>query len=309
MKILKPKFWEKNNNLISLLLLPVSFFVQLLIIIKKKLTSEHSFKIPVICIGNIYLGGTGKTPLSVLIVKELRKHNKKPAIIKKYYSEHVDEHNLINNSLDCLFLDKQRFKAINNAQKKQYDMAILDDGFQDYSIKKNLNILCFNSNQLIGNGMTLPAGPLRESINAIKKTQIVLINGNKNESFEDKILSISNKVKIFYSKYLPENIEEFKNKNLFAFAGIGNPSNFFKLLADNKLNVHTKLAFPDHYKFSKSEIQKMIDESFKNNLELVTTEKDYFRIKDYGFKHIKFLRIKLEILEKDKLINQILNHS
>ena len=307
MKILKPKFWEKNNNLISLLLLPVSFFLQLLIIIKKKLTSEHSFKIPVICIGNIYLGGTGKTPLSVLIAKELKKHNKKPAIIKKYYSEHIDEHNLINNSLDCLFLNKQRSKAINIAEKEQYDVAILDDGFQDYSIKKNLNILCFNSNQLIGNGMTLPAGPLRESINAIKKTQIVLINGNKNELFEKKILSVSNKVKIFYSKYIPTNIEEFKNKKLFAFAGIGNPNNFFKLLTENNLSVHKKVSFPDHYEFSKSEIQKMIDESLKNNFQLITTEKDYFRIRNYGFKNIKFLKITLEILEKDKLINQILN--
>ena len=309
MKILKPKFWEEKNNPISLLLLPISFFLQLLIIIKKKLTFKHSFKIPVICIGNIYIGGTGKTPLSIMIAQELIKHKKKPAIIKKYYSEHIDEHNLINNSLNCLFLDKQRSKAINNAEKKQHDIAILDDGFQDYSIEKNLNILCFNSNQLVGNGMTLPSGPLRENINAIKKAQIVLINGNKDKLFEEKILSISNKVKIFYSKYLPENIEEFKNKNLFAFAGIGNPRNFFKLLADNNLNVHTKLAFPDHYKFSKSEIQRMIDESFKNNLELVTTEKDYFRIKHYGFKHIKFLKIKLEILEKDKLINQILNYS
>ena len=307
MKILKPKFWEKNNNLISLFLLPVSFFLQLLIIIKKKLTSEHSFKIPVICIGNIYLGGTGKTPLSVLIAKELKKHNKKPAIIKKYYSEHIDEHNLINNSLDCLFLNKQRSKAINIAEKEQYDVAILDDGFQDYSIKKNLNILCFNSNQLIGNGMTLPSGPLRESINAIKKTQIVLINGNKNELFEKKILSVSNKVKIFYSKYIPTNIEEFKNKKLFAFAGIGNPNNFFKLLTENNLSVHKKVSFPDHYEFSKSEIQKMIDESLKNNFQLITTEKDYFRIRNYGFKNIKFLKITLEILEKDKLINQILN--
>ena len=309
MKILKPKFWEKNNNLISLLLLPISFFLQLLIIIKKKLTFEHSFKIPVICIGNIYLGGTGKTPLTIFIAKELKKHNKKPAIIKKYYSEHIDEHNLIDSSLDCLFLNNQRSKAINIAKKEQYDVAILDDGFQDYSIKKNLNILCFNSNQLIGNGLTLPAGPLRENMNAIKRTQIVLINGSKNELFEEKILSISNKVKIFYSKYLPENIEEFKNKNLFAFAGIGNPSNFFKLLGDNNLNVQTKLAFPDHYKFSKSEIKKIVDESFKNNLELITTEKDYFRIKHYGFKNIKFLKIKLEILEKDKLINQILSYT
>ena len=158
-------------------------------------------------------------------------------------------------------LDKQRSKAIISAEKKEYNLAILDDGFQDYSIKKNLNILCFNSNQFIGNGMTLPSGPLRESLSAFKRTQIVLINGNKNVPFEDKILSTSNKVKIFYSKYLPENIEEFRKKNLFAFAGIGNPSNFFKLLSDNNLNVHTKLSFPDHYKFSKSEIQKMVDEA------------------------------------------------
>ena len=97
------------------------------------------------------------------------------------------------------------------------------------------------------------------------------------------------------------------NKNLFAFAGIGNPKNFFKLLIDNKLNIQKKLEFPDHYKFSKSEIERMSEESIKNNLQLITTEKDYFRIKDLGFNNIKFLRIKLKIFEKDKFINQILD--
>ena len=63
---------------------------------------------------------------------------------------------------------------------------ILDDGFQDHSIKKDLNILCFNSRQLIGNGMTLPSGPLRESINSVKGSQIIIINGDKNENFEKK---------------------------------------------------------------------------------------------------------------------------
>ena len=309
MKVFKPKFWEKNNSLISLLLLPISSFLQILIKIKKRLTIEQSFRIPVICIGNIYLGGTGKTPLSILITQELKKHSKKPALIKKYYSEHADEHNLIKNSVDCLFLDKQRSKALSNAEEKQHDIAILDDGFQDSSIKKDLNILCFSSNQLIGNGMTLPSGPLRENMNAIKKAQIVIINGNKNELFEKKILNISNKVKIFYSKYLPINIKEFKDKKLYAFAGIGNPKNFFNLLIENKLNIQKKIAFPDHYRFSKSEIKRMIDDSLKNNFELVTTEKDYFRIKDYGFKNIKFLKVKLEILERDKFINQILNYS
>jgi tetraacyldisaccharide 4'-kinase len=156
--------------------------------------------------------------------------------------------------------------------------------------------------------MTIPSGPLRESLSAIKKAQIIIINGNKNKLFENRILDISNKIKIFYSKYIPTNVKEFKNKKLFAFAGIGNPNNFFKLLTENKLNLKKKVSFPDHYQFIKIDIQKIIAESKKKKLDIITTEKDYFRIKDYGFKNIKFLKIKLEILEKDKLINQILNY-
>lgn len=308
MKILKPKFWEKKTSLIALLLLPISFFLQILNIIIKKVSFKQSFKIPTICVGNIYIGGTGKTPLCILVAQELRKLGKNPAIIKKYYTEHEDEHNLIKDKYESLFLDRNRANAIINAEKKQHDIAILDDGFQDHSIKKNLNILCFNSRQLIGNGMTLPSGPLRENLNALKRAKLILINGNKNEVFEKKIQKISNKVKIFYSSYLPINVDEFKEKKLFAFAGIGNPNNFFELLSKNNLVVQKKLTFPDHYQFSKSEIQKMIDESLEYNLELITTEKDYFRISEHGFKNIKYLKIKLEILEKDKLINEILNH-
>ncbi len=308
MKILKPKFWEKKTSLIALLLLPISFFLQILNIIIKKVSFKQSFKIPTICVGNIYIGGTGKTPLCILIAQELRKLGKNPAIIKKYYTEHEDEHNLIKDKYGSLFLDRNRANAIINAEKKQHDIAILDDGFQDHSIKKNLNILCFNSRQLIGNGMTLPSGPLRENLNNLKRAKLILINGNKNEVFEKKIQKISNKVKVFYSSYLPINVDEFKEKKLFAFAGIGNPNNFFELLSKNNLVVQKKLTFPDHYQFSKSEIQKIIDESLEHNLELITTEKDYFRISEHGFKNIKYLKIKLEILEKDKLINEILNH-
>ena len=308
MKILKPKFWEKKTSLIALLLLPISFFLQILNIIIKKVSFKQSFKIPTICVGNIYIGGTGKTPLCILIAQELRKLGKNPAIIKKYYTEHEDEHNLIKDKYGSLFLDRNRANAIINAEKKQHDIAILDDGFQDHSIKKNLNILCFNSRQLIGNGMTLPSGPLRENLNNLKRAKLILINGNKNEVFEKKIQKISNKVKVFYSSYLPINVDEFKEKKLFAFAGIGNPNNFFELLSKNNLVVQKKLTFPDHYQFSKSEIQKMIDESLEYNLELITTEKDYFRISEHGFKNIKYLKIKLEIFEKDKLINEILNH-
>ena len=87
MRIIKPKFWSKKYNLISILLLPISFFLQLLIKLKESLTVQQNFAIPIICVGNIYLGGTGKTPLSILITQELLRLGKKPALIKKYYPE------------------------------------------------------------------------------------------------------------------------------------------------------------------------------------------------------------------------------
>tara|TARA_Y100000996_G_scaffold343505_1_gene281151 strand:+ start:337 stop:1266 length:930 start_codon:yes stop_codon:yes gene_type:complete len=308
MNIKKPKYWRKKNSFLSLLLFPIAILIQLLNKIKNKLSSNQSFNIPVICVGNIFIGGTGKTPLTIMITKELIEKGKKPAIIRKFYSDHLDEHRLIKNNVNCLFLNKKRNIAIKDAEKAKYDVAILDDGFQDHSIKKNLNILCFNSNQLIGNGMTIPSGPLRENINSVKRAQIIIINGQFDNQFEKKILKISDRIKIFYSRYIPKEIEKFKNKKLFAFAGIGNPENFFNLLIKNNLNVQKKVAFPDHYEFKKSEIQKMIDESKKNYLKLVTTEKDYLRIKDYGFKDVEVIKVELEVVEKKIFLNEILNY-
>ena len=305
MKLYKPKFWSKKYSLFSILLFPISFVLQILISIKNRLMTARNFNIPVICVGNIYLGGTGKTPLSILIAEELIKQQKKPSIIKKYYPKHKDEHDLINQKVNCLFLAKNRYQAIKNAEKNKCDVAILDDGFQDYSIKKDISILCFNERQLIGNGMTLPSGPLRENISGIKRADIVIINGDRNILFEKKIHNISKNIDIYYSKYVPVNINKFKNKKLFAFAGIGNPENFFDLLVKNNLNLKKKISFPDHHHFNKKELQVIVNESLKKNLELITTEKDYIRIKNMGIKNIGYLELKLEITKKNNLIKKI----
>ena len=126
--------------------------------LKKKLTKINHFKIPVICIGNIYVGGTGKTPSSILLAKELVNLGKKPVILRKHYNNHDDEYNLIKNNFKNLIVSKNRVVAMKEAEKSNFDTAILDDGFQDFSIKKDLNIICFNSNQLIGNGFVIPSG-------------------------------------------------------------------------------------------------------------------------------------------------------
>jgi len=308
MKFLKPKFWESKNNIPVILLRPISFLFHLITILRKSFVSAKKFKIPIICVGNIYVGGTGKTPIAIMIANNLKTNKKNPVIIKKYYKNHKDEHRIINEMTNCLILDKNRVQAIKKAERKNFDIAILDDGFQDYTIKKNLNIICFNDKQLIGNGLVFPAGPLREDLSALRRAQIVIINGIKNKSFEEKILNISKDIKIFYTKYFPTNIEQFKNKKLFAFAGIGNPNNFFELLSEYNLNVQKKIAFPDHYAFNEKEIKEMTEEANKNNFELITTEKDFYRIKDIGFNKLKYLKIDIEVKGKNNLMSEILSH-
>ena len=226
--------------------------------------------------------------------------------MRKYYKNHVDEHLLIKEYYNELIIDRDRINAIYNAERQGFEYVILDDGFQDYRIKKNVNILCFNENQLIGNGMIFPSGPLRDEITSLKDAHVVLINGNKNIAFENKILKINREIKIFYSKYQPLNLEKFKNKNLLALAGIANPQNFFSLLKDNNLKVEKELVFPDHYEFKKSEIDNIIDIANKHSLEIIMTEKDYFKVKKFNIHSINYLKVNLVIQEKEKFINRIL---
>jgi len=306
MKIFKPKFWQKKNSLVSILLLPLSILAQYLIIIKKNLKRKKFFSIPIICVGNIYVGGTGKTPLCIELANIFKKINKKTCIIKKYYSAHEDEFKLIESKKIKLFKSSSRVLSIKKAERDKYECVILDDGFQDSSVNKDLNIICFNEKQLAGNEMTLPSGPLREPLSSLKDSQIIVINGNTNEVFERKIKSISSDINIYYSYYLPVNLNEFTNHNLLAFAGIGNPDNFFDLLEKYNLRVVKKVSFPDHYNYSIKELNNLVDFSIENNLKIVTTEKDFFRIKHYNIPQIQCLDVKLEIKNKDKFMKEVI---
>jgi len=301
MKIYKPFFWTKPRSFITLILLPITFLVFIFILLKKIINKAEKFNIPVVCIGNIYMGGTGKTPLSLLLAEELRILGKKSVIIKKFYKDHKDEHLLIKKRGIPLILEKSRANSLKLAEK-EFDIAILDDGFQDYKIIKDLNILCFHSKQLIGNGYIFPSGPLRERLSAVRRAQIVVINGEKNLIFENKLKKINSKINIFYSKYKLVNQEDFKNKNILAFAGIGNPENFFNLLIESGLNIKKTIPFPDHYDFNKKEILEIIEKAKKQNYTILTTEKDFLRIKNFNFSEIYSCNIILEITKKSELI-------
>ena len=307
MNLIKPSFWDKKIGFLSLALYPITLIYILIIFLKKKFSKIHKFKVPIICVGNIYLGGTGKTPTSILLAKELSIIGKKVTIIRKYYEDHEDEYNLIKNSFNNLIIKKNRIDGLREAELLGANVAIMDDGLQDYRIKKDLKIVCFNTGQFIGNGLILPSGPLRESLSALEDANIAIINGDKNEVFEKKLFDINEKLEIFYSKYKPMNLHEFKGKKLFAIAGIGNPENFFRLIEDNNLKIFKKLIFPDHYKLSNDQIKKIVVDAQMNDYQIIMTEKDFFKINTFTSSKINYLKVSLIIENQEKLISLIKN--
>ena len=300
MKLIKPKFW-KTKNFISLILYPLSA-VTLLINFLKKFSIRKTFEIKTICIGNIFIGGTGKTSLAIEINELLRKKFR-TVFIKKDYKNQIDEINLLNNK-GKIISSSNREDALLAASKKKYQVAILDDGLQQKNINYNLRIACFNSEYGLGNEFTLPAGPLRENLSVIKNYDLIFLNGEKNnKKILSKFKSINKDLKIFEGKYKPLNLKKFNlKKKYLMFCGIGNPHEFEQTLIKYKFNVSKKIIFPDHHKFSNIDLKKLNYYASKDNLTLITTEKDFFRLNKAQRKNIKFLKIKLEIKDKKNLI-------
>ncbi len=296
MKLIKPHFW-KTKNYISFTLYPLSV-IAYLINITKKLSIKENFEIKTICIGNIFLGGTGKTSLAIE-VNELLKKKFKTVFIKKDYENQFDEINLLNNKGNIIS-SNHRESALLSAVKKKYQVAILDDGLQQKNINYDLKIVCFNSENALGNEYMLPAGPLRESINEINNYDCIFLNGEKkNTKLLSKLKSINKDIKIFEGKYRPLNLKKFNlKKKYLMFCGIGNPHEFEKTLIKYKFNICEKIIYPDHHKLTKTELKKLKDKAINENFVLITTEKDFFRLNKIERKDIKFLKINLEIKDK-----------
>ena len=306
MKFKKPKFWDyKKPNIISYLLLPIAVLVKIAKFIKNITIKKKKFQsIKTICIGNIYLGGTGKTSLSLKINKIL-KDKIKSCFVKKYYSNQIDEQKILEKN-GKLFKSKNRSESIKQAINEGFKVAIFDDGLQDPSINYDYNIVCFNINNWIGNGQTIPSGPLRENIINLKKYKNVFLNGNKEniENIKKYIQEIDPNINIYQGEYIPLNIDEFDKKNKYlVFSGIGNHKTFVSMLKINDINVVKDIEFPDHYKYSTKEIDNIISISKKLDCKIITTEKDYMRLNNNN--EINYIKSELEIINEETFLNNI----
>ena len=304
----KPLFWDsKKQGIFSTILFPFTILTNinnfLLSISNKKINN----KIFSICVGNIYVGGTGKTPLAIKLYQILNKNHKGVVVGKKFYSSHNDEINLLKKKVHTL-IENKRSLIIQEAIKKNKKIIIFDDGLQDKALKYDLNFVCFDTLNWIGNGNLIPAGPLREKINSLKKFDAVFLKNisKPNNKIVRIIKKINPKIKIFNTRYKILNFNNFSLKDKYLiFSGIGNPDSFFEILKINKFLIKDQFIFPDHYSYKEKDFLNIIERSKELNTKIITTEKDFIKIPKRYQKKIKCLKVDLEIDNKKKLINFI----
>ena len=299
MKLKKPKFWNKGkSSILPYILLPLSILLQILNSANKLISKKKSYQnIKTICVGNIYVGGTGKTSLSMKLYEIFSKKNIKTCFIKKDYSNQKDEQKILDNK-GKLFKSKKRAQSLQEAIYKNYEIAIFDDGLQDHSINYDLTFVCFNNLNWIGNGFTIPSGPLRESFKTIKDHKNIFVTGNLTnlESIKKEILKINPQSNILTAIYVPLNLHEFDKKEKYlVFSGIGNHESFVSMLKSNGLNIIKDLEFPDHYNYSDQIIYDITSQAKKLNCKILTTEKDFLRLKGNNSNEIKFIKSELKI--------------
>ena len=303
----KPKFWDfKKPNFFAYLLYPFTIFVKINNIISNFIPKKKFTEIRTICVGNLYIGGTGKTPTSLFLYNLLKKYNINLVTAKKFYKNQIDEQKFLQENSNFISFTNRK-EIVKKAIEMKFDMIIFDDGLQEKWINYDIKFACFDSEKWIGNGHLIPSGPLRENMNALKNYHgifLKIVNEEKNLDYiYNKIKDINPNIEIFESNIEIKNISKFNiDKNYIIFSGIGNPDSFKKLLLKNKFKIIEEITFPDHYNYRDKDISKIINKANSHNAEIITTEKDFNRIPQNFREKISFLEINIKIKDENKLI-------
>ncbi|MDR2685976.1 MAG: tetraacyldisaccharide 4'-kinase [Rickettsiales bacterium] len=293
---MKTPKWFMKRNWIAKALLSVSWLYLIVskIVYKTRLFRAKSAKKPVICIGNILAGGVGKTP----IVMEVAGRLKNSAVLTRGYGgkktgrvlpidtarEVGDEARMMAEHFD-VFVGAKR--QDNLPLMETYDYIIMDDGFQNPIVKKDVSILVFDGVVGIGNGFVLPAGPLRETLRSgLKRADAAIIIGEDETGLRDKI-----SIPVFSAERVFEPAEF--GKKIVAFSGLGYPEKFFASLEELSERAIKRLPFPDHHNWTKRELKKI----FAMPGEIWTTEKDAARLPGWALEKVKILKMKAVIEE------------
>ena len=288
-----PKFWyNKGDTIYSSVLYPFSLLFRIGTKLRNVFSVEKPSQIPTICVGNIVVGGAGKTPVSMKICKMLTDAGYKPHFISKGYASTIKESTLVEpwhspisvgdeslllSEIASTWIGVNRTKSSHLAKKNGADCLIMDDGFQNPTIGKDFSIVVVDGEQEFGNKRVMPSGPLRESIHrGLSRTNVIVVIGEINDALKKLIPST---IPVFKAKFeIKKDNEIYKGKNVIAFAGIAYPNKFFITLEAQGARVIESVSYPDHYIYNENDLLSLAEIANKTKSILVTTRKDFVRI-------------------------------
>lgn len=290
----------------------------------------YQAKCKVISVGNITWGGTGKTPLVELISRCLKEAGHRPAILSRGY-RHADEPRMLSGNLAGIpvIIDKNRVRAaIRAVSEYEADVVILDDGFQQWRIKKDLEIVTIDAKNPFGNRCLLPAGILRQGLSALKRADVFLLTkvdmAQGIEDLKDSLSRLNPRAEIFESVHQPVGfynfskeeerlgVDSFRGKSVALFSGIADPDSFEDLIRSLGIDIGSSFRFRDHHIYTQNDLEEIMRDAKKKNINIViTTEKDAarllgLRLKTYNLQ-LFILRICLKIIaNEEKFLNRLL---
>ena len=307
-------FWTKKNA-VSYGLLPLGLVYGAVSKLNIFLRSRKAYKSSscVISIGNINVGGTGKTPLTIALAEHLHSQGHKVAIVGHAYKASIEMSEVVDNSFNVeqigdeasqmlkmlpkqvmLIVGKNRLDSVKLAEERGADVILLDDGYTATYITRHVNIVVVDGKVQLGNQFVMPAGPLREPISGLNRSDcLVVINRHRTLDFayDDKTFYL--KTKISYS-------DKLTTKSLFAFCGLGVPSKFYNSLNKEGLCLQETKSFADHHSYTDQDISKLVMQAKQQKLQLVTTFKHIVKIDSKYHDDIQAVELKLELTKAIK---------
>lgn len=300
------KIWYRQNNIIPLILWPFSLLYRFIISIRHLFYCYGIFKsyragAPVIVVGNITVGGTGKTPLVITLIDLLKKQGLRPGVATRGYRGKSQTWPLVVTAQSDPYLagDEPVLLAIhtgvpviagaNRAMSSeklirdfQCNVIVSDDGLQHYALHRDMEIVVLDGSRHFGNGFCLPAGPLREPIKRLKTVDLVIVNGDAlahEYGMQFKWINLVN----IRDHHQTKSFSECTDKKIIAITGIGNPDRFFNQLCATGLSFSTRV-FPDHHFFKSIDFEGITDEM------VIMTEKDAIKCGDFATDQFWFVK-------------------
>lgn len=306
-----PNYW-KDKNIYSYLLSPIGWIYQWATLLNMSIKKPKNVDKTVICIGNLTAGGTGKTPVSISFAQILKELGKKPFFVSRGYGgklhnvvvdenkhspQEVGDEPLLLARQAPVVVNPNRFEGAELAIKNGADIIVMDDGFQNPTLKKDLSFLVFDGEFGFGNGMCIPAGPLRESLKSgLKRAQAIIIIGEDKHNLAKKF----NNLPVFKGQITPQ-ISQPEKEPIIAFAGIGRPEKFYTSLRLCGFKIYQTIDFPDHHQYTREELLSLIEKAKQNKCVLYTTSKDFVKIPSDLRQNFKVLEISIQWEDKEKL--------